>query len=78
VIQVRFELRECHAEALDRMLRRLTFEAICSCEGTNQERYDLVVAIERLRIALEGSEPANTAERSTSLSASADRASWAP
>jgi len=75
VIRVSIELGDRHAEALVRLLRNLTFEKICTCASNNQERYDLIVAIERLRMALEdGGEQVWTGEAVPNASPATSRA----
>jgi hypothetical protein len=56
VIRVSFELPKGHAAALDRMLRCLTFETVSGYADSEQERFDLILAVERLRVALEQAE----------------------
>lgn len=52
MIKIACDLKEIHASALMTLIDRLDYEALSACSQTTQETYDMIIALQRLSIAV--------------------------
>lgn len=52
MVKIDCDLNEVHASALMTLIDRLDYETLAACSHTVQETYDMIMALQRLNIAV--------------------------